>query len=107
VLATVVVRTDAGLEVHRGLNLEVSLPTGSLCAERNAMGSALVAHPRLQRADVVAVAVVGLSGAAPRLGPCGACREWLAKVAEVNPELQVLVFDGPELGQAYVMEVGG
>jgi hypothetical protein len=32
-------------EFHRGVNLEVSMPTGSLCSERNAIGNALAANP--------------------------------------------------------------
>ena len=33
----------------RGINAEVSLPTGTLCAERNAIGTALCRFPRLER----------------------------------------------------------
>ncbi len=101
VLATVVVKGESGFRAHRGVNLEVSLPTGSLCAERNAVGSAIVANPRLLRKDIQAVAVLGLGPTAHRLGPCGACQEWLRKVAEVNPALQVLVFDDAEMKTVY------
>jgi cytidine deaminase len=107
VLAALVVRgADGGYVVHRGVNLEVSLPTGSLCAERNAIGSALVANPRLQRRDLLAVAVLGLDPRARRLGPCGACQEWLRKVAEVNPELEVLVFEDATMAQVYHRPLG-
>lgn len=100
VLATLVVRRDGALRAIRGVNLEVSLPTGTLCAERNAIGTAVTEDPSLERADIEAVAVVGLGRGV--LGPCGACQEWLRKVAEVNPRFQVLVFDGPDMGQAYL-----
>ncbi|MBL8615838.1 MAG: hypothetical protein JNM72_09545 [Deltaproteobacteria bacterium] len=101
VLAAIITREpDGSLRAHRGVNLEVSLPTGSLCAERNAIGSAFVARPTLNRADIEAVAIVGLDGQ-DRLGPCGACQEWLRKVSEVNPGLQILTFDGPALTQVY------
>ena len=62
------------------------------CAERNVIGSALAHLPMLHRRQIEAVAVLSLSGKA-RLGPCGACREWLLKVAEVNPDLRVITFD--------------
>lgn len=101
VLAALITREpDGSLRAHRGVNLEVSLPTGSLCAERNAIGSAFVARPTLRRAHIEAVAIVGLDGQ-DRLGPCGACQEWLRKVSEVNPGLQILTFNGPGLTQVY------
>ena len=101
VLAALITREpDGSLRAHRGVNLEVSLPTGSLCAERNAIGSAFVARPTLRRAHIEAVAIVGLDGQ-DRLGPCGACQEWLRKVSEVNPGLQILTFNGPSLTQVY------
>ena len=102
VLATVVVRRDGVLQAIRGVNIEVSLPTGTLCAERNAIGTAVAEDPALGRADIEAVAVVGLGSGLAHLGPCGACQEWLRKVAEVNPRFQVIVFDGPEMGQAFL-----
>ena len=46
---------------YRGLNLEVSMPTGSLCAERNAIGNALAADPTLTRQDLRLVAVLSLN----------------------------------------------
>jgi hypothetical protein len=46
VLAVVMIkRKKAGYSFFRGINLEVSMPTGSLCAERNAIGQALAADP--------------------------------------------------------------
>eukprot|EP01138_Halocafeteria_seosinensis_P005040 gb/GECG01005153.1/.p1 GENE.gb/GECG01005153.1/~~gb/GECG01005153.1/.p1 ORF type:complete len:541 (+),score=72.68 gb/GECG01005153.1/:1-1623(+) len=46
---------------YRGMNMEVSMPTGSLCAERNAIGSALVSDPSLKRRDIKAVAVLSVT----------------------------------------------
>lgn len=50
VLAVLVVQKD-GEEplLYRGCNMEVSMPTGSLCAERNAIGSALASDLSLKR----------------------------------------------------------
>ena len=63
VLAILVVQKGAsGKRVfYRGLNLEVSMPTGSLCAERNAIGNALAADPTLTRQDLRLVAVLSLN----------------------------------------------
>jgi len=107
VLATLVFHGPGGeLSVVRGVNMEVSLPTGTLCAERNAIGTALALHPALRRADLQAVAVLGLNPGLENLGPCGACQEWLRKVAEVNPRFQVLVFDSPRMARTSVLPVG-
>ncbi|GMF32688.1 unnamed protein product [Phytophthora fragariaefolia] len=47
--------------VQRGMNCEVSMPTGSLCAERNAIGSALASDPTLSRRALKMIAVLGLN----------------------------------------------
>jgi cytidine deaminase len=44
----------------RGINVEVSMPTGSLCSERNAIGSALSSDPSLCRKDLRMIAVLAL-----------------------------------------------
>jgi len=162
-------------EFHRGVNLEVSMPTGSLCSERNAIGNALAANPCLVRKDMFGIAVLSLrardvdrSGgedatlsrrdvASPTdqkdtqkdtrthettneervsisrnasfahardastgtnasdasdlaglnpLRPCGACKEWLNKIAEVNPGFRVLMFSDITCDEVYVKEVG-
>ena len=89
----------------RGMNVEVSMPTGTLCAERNAIGNALAGDQTLCRRHLQGVAVlsltldrdgevVGAEGVLPSarggegegevalnpLDPCGACMEWLKKV---------------------------
>jgi cytidine deaminase len=48
-------------ELIRGTNMEVSMPTGSLCAERNAIGTALGKDIALKRQNIVGVAVLGVS----------------------------------------------
>jgi hypothetical protein len=59
VLAVLIVQDPATGELlaYRGTNLEVSLPTGSLCAERNAIGTAFAANMALKREDIKLVAV--------------------------------------------------
>eukprot|EP00397_Hematodinium_sp_SG-2012_P016630 GEMP01016975.1.p1 GENE.GEMP01016975.1~~GEMP01016975.1.p1 ORF type:complete len:615 (+),score=74.62 GEMP01016975.1:273-2117(+) len=44
----------------RGVNLEVSMPTGSLCAERNCIGTALAYDPLICRSDLKLVAVLSI-----------------------------------------------
>ncbi|CAH0481146.1 unnamed protein product [Peronospora belbahrii] len=57
--------TEAGerpkIVVQRGMNCEVSMPTGSLCAERNAIGSALANDPTITRRAIKMIAVLGLN----------------------------------------------
>lgn len=62
VLAVLLVQREGQKPViYRGCNMEVSMPTGSLCAERNAIGSALAADLTLSRRDLKIVAVLSLS----------------------------------------------
>lgn len=98
VLAVLGVKDGDGLKFHHACNLEVSLPTGTLCAERNAIGSALAENPALKRSDIKLVGVLSMpdlnsKGHINPLGPCGACMEWLRKVAEATPDLRILTFD--------------
>ena len=50
----------------------------------------------------MAVAVLSLEPSLSKLGPCGACAEWLAKVQEVSPSLRIISFDSPEAIEAFV-----
>eukprot|EP00485_Elphidium_margaritaceum_P009281 CAMPEP_0202696172 /NCGR_PEP_ID=MMETSP1385-20130828/9497_1 /ASSEMBLY_ACC=CAM_ASM_000861 /TAXON_ID=933848 /ORGANISM="Elphidium margaritaceum" /LENGTH=570 /DNA_ID=CAMNT_0049352285 /DNA_START=29 /DNA_END=1741 /DNA_ORIENTATION=- len=112
---------------YRGVNVEVSMPTGSLCAERNAIGTALAADPSLRREHIKAVAVLFMGEFAtatverklhasatkqltliedaqddnPR-GPCGSCVEWLKKIADCNPTFKVITFRSRKLEQVFV-----
>ena len=54
VLAVLLVAKDDGSppRLYSGTNMEVSMPTGSLCAERNAIGSALADDLSLKRSDL-------------------------------------------------------
>jgi hypothetical protein len=61
VLAVLLVnKPEQGLVMYRGTNMEVSMPTGSLCAERNVIGTALANDPGLRREDLMMVAVLSL-----------------------------------------------
>ncbi|KAJ0410996.1 hypothetical protein ATCC90586_007150 [Pythium insidiosum] len=67
VLAVLLIeKTDARsgattLVAYRGMNCEVSMPTGSLCAERNAIGSALAQDPTLPRHALKMIGVLGIN----------------------------------------------
>merc|ERR1719456_949806 len=61
VLAVLMVRKpDETPRFFRGMNLEVSMPTGSLCAERNVIGTAIAHDPSLRRADLKMIAILAL-----------------------------------------------
>lgn len=48
-------------------SIQVSMPTGSLCAERNVIGSALADDLSLKREDILVVAVLSLSLQHPKI----------------------------------------
>jgi cytidine deaminase len=62
VLAVLLVQSADMAEprLYRGTNMEVSMPTGSLCAERSAIGSALASKPNLKRQDLKLIAVLAV-----------------------------------------------
>eukprot|EP00300_Choanocystis_sp_HF-7_P014389 c18674_g1_i4.p1 GENE.c18674_g1_i4~~c18674_g1_i4.p1 ORF type:complete len:230 (+),score=55.54 c18674_g1_i4:298-987(+) len=105
---------------YRGINMEVSMPTGSLCAERNAISTALAADLSLTRSEFVMLGVLSVTiptsdpptpGKTPDtialnpLAPCGACQEWLKKVSEVNPDFRVVTFTNTKCESVYVNSV--
>ena len=133
VLAVLLTRSPDGKVTYwRGLNLEVSMPTGTLCAERNAIGNALAADQAVHRRDMLGVAVLSVpldraaevkamertrgelvpmsSEAAETalnpLDPCGACMEWLKKISEVNPDFKVLTFTSTSCEKIFVTPIG-
>lgn len=97
----------------RGINTEVSLPTGTLCAERAAVVHARTAFPKVTRQHMKGIAVIEVpftpNASKPDirnlnnpLPPCGACREWLEKIQEESPEFYVLTY--PDLTFSEVHE---
>lgn len=62
VLAVLLVRKDirSPPAFYYGMNLEVSMPTGSICSERVAISSALAADPSLHRSHIRMVAVISM-----------------------------------------------
>ena len=39
------------------------------------------------------------------LAPCGACKEWLKKIAKTNPDFKIITFDDATCEYAYVSEL--
>lgn len=56
----VVQRPGAAAQSFPGMNMEVSMPTGSLCAERCAIGQALARDPSLRREHMRQIAVLSV-----------------------------------------------
>ncbi|KAJ8601837.1 hypothetical protein CTAYLR_009053 [Chrysophaeum taylorii] len=160
VFAVLLVRKRRGGrgKIYHGTNMEVSMPTGSLCAERNVIGTALADDVTLHRSHLRIIAVLGLHlpDAIPRspstsggllllkddppsprrrqvvrsypkinrhrhttpasttrtyavehrdpnpLKPCGACCEWLKKIASINPDFSVVTFTDADCQGLYV-----
>jgi cytidine deaminase len=68
VLAVLLVQTDPNEppKLYRGTNMEVSMPTGSLCAERNVIGTALAENPSLKREHLKMIAVLAVRQPEPQ-----------------------------------------
>ena len=72
-------------DVVSGCNVENASFGLSLCAERNAMTTAISNG----QAKPIAAAIVGKDG--EPCAPCGACRQFLA---EFSPEMEIILEDG-------------
>jgi glycerol-3-phosphate cytidylyltransferase-like family protein/cytidine deaminase len=89
VLCVVICRSGNGtLESYRGMNTEVSLPAGSLCAERAAIARA--ASDFRPAATIAAIAAIDPTDKLNPLWPCEVCQSWLSKLKAQNPEIPVL-----------------
>jgi len=95
---------NGSFEFIRGINSEISLPTGSVCAERAAITAARSRFPDLKRKHFYAIAVMDfplfnedklpLRPVSNPLGPCGGCREYLQKFHEKNENFRVITYSG-------------
>ncbi|EZG44714.1 hypothetical protein GNI_144500 [Gregarina niphandrodes] len=91
VLAVLLLRIHGKLQTVRGINSELSLPSGSVCAERAAIAAALAQHLSIARSDFVSIAVLAPNNANP-IKPCGVCSEWIKKIEEACPTFSVITF---------------
>jgi len=86
----------------RGINSEISVPTGSICAERAAIAAARSRFPNLRRRHFYAIAVMNfplqngsrepIADVSNPLDPCGACREYLQKLQDKNENFRVITY---------------
>ena len=82
--AIVVVNTRDGLDYIPGINVEVSMPTGSLCAERSAIACAVAKYPYIEYKDFIDFYVKQIYPENKKAEPCGVCREWISKIFRKN-----------------------
>jgi len=99
--AAVGVMSGGRQHVFRGVNFELSQPTGSRCAEQIALGSALVHFgDQLAYQDIRRIAVVAgenVPDPVPNpLPPCGVCCEMLRKVDQDQQQLQLYMLSQNE-----------
>ncbi|CAE7284959.1 RNF13 [Symbiodinium sp. CCMP2456] len=87
-------RDDGSLVAMRGMNTEVSLPSGSLCAER--AGIARAATEFFHANTIKVIAVVDPSGDIAPLWPCEVCQSWLSKLRDQSPRITVVAFPAKE-----------
>ncbi len=73
--------------VYVGCNIENSSYGLSLCAERNAISTAIAAG---ENSKIMKIAIC--SPKTPKCYPCGACRQWLQEF-EQGQDIQILLED--------------
>ena len=83
---------------YEGINTEMSIVTGSICAERAAIVHARSRNPNLKLIDFLAIACVTIpltseSGKDRNpLWPCGVCMEWVMKIQAKNPQFTMFAY---------------
>ena len=66
-----------------GINIEVCIAAGTICAERNAISSAFARFPDLIRKNIVNIAIAELdldTRELKHIEPCCLCASWLKKI---------------------------
>lgn len=74
--------------IYQGCNVENASYGLTLCAERNAMSSAIV---KGETSKITAIAIY--SPKQKRCLPCGACRQWLSEFAKNEKETKIILED--------------
>ena len=78
-----------------GINTEMSIVTGSICAERAAVVHARSRRPNLRIEELAAVACITIPADGldrNPLWPCGVCMEWVQKIQAKNPDFRMYAF---------------
>lgn len=106
VLATVACRrqNEPGFRVFFGMNSEISLPDGSLCAERAAIAAA--ASEFYPACSIAAVAVLDPRDERNPLWPCNVCESWLEKLQSKSKGLQQITVKSTRF-DAFQLRRGG
>lgn len=105
VLSVVVCRrSDGALVAHRGMNTEVSLPSGSLCAERAAIARAATMFHAAH--ELEAVAVLDPNDKINPLWPCEVCESWLAKLRAESSAISIIAVASSAC-ESFVVRVNG
>ena len=100
VLAVVMLRRQDGTyEFYEGVNTEVAIQTGSLCAERAAIAAARADIPNLARFEICAIGTIyaPLTKSEPEPSknpswPCGVCMEWIKKACGKSEMMRIIGF---------------
>ena len=100
VLAVVMLRRkDGTYEFYEGVNTEVAIQTGSLCAERAAIAAARADSPNLARFEICAIGTIyaPLTRDEPEPSknpswPCGVCMEWIKKACGKSEMMRIIGF---------------
>ena len=100
VLAVVMLRrSDGTCEFYEGVNTEVAIQTGSLCAERAAIAAARADIPSLARFEICAIGTIyaPLTTSEPEPSknpswPCGVCMEWIKKACGKSEMMRIIGF---------------
>mmetsp|Transcript_22491 Transcript_22491/g.53001 ORF Transcript_22491/g.53001 Transcript_22491/m.53001 type:complete len:395 (+) Transcript_22491:81-1265(+) len=105
VLSILLCRSESGdWCTYHGMNTEVSLPSGSVCAERAAIVRA--ASDFRHAKDIVLIATLDPADKLNPLWPCEVCQSWLSKLRQENPNMMVIAFASLECHR-FAIRVGG
>jgi len=96
VLCVLMIRLSKKVKFYRGINTEISLPSGSNCAERAAISSAISRKLGIQRRDFQSLAVIDPTDELNPVSVCGVCEEWLKKIQEESPHFTVVTYKSIE-----------
>ena len=96
VIAMVCININGEIKYVPGINIEVSIATGSICAERNSISSAFSLYPNLKKKDVLAIAIGSFDledRSLKYIRPCCVCGAWLDKIWGSNWKNNVISVD--------------
>ena len=83
IIAVLCINWNNKLQFIRGINIEVSLPAGSLCAERNAISSCFTTYLNVKPDHLLCMSVAEFDLEKKQLlpiQPCYVCQSWLHKI---------------------------